>query len=191
MVYDQFLIMFYMVISGLYFGAAFDTHQRIARLWRHRTFFVYIFEVSFWMLQAAIFFSLLFFMNDGELRLYFFLSCLLGYAIYQVFFASTFQKVLELLIRGIKKGWFLCKRVLYVCLFVPIRWLLQVLLTIIIFIGSVIWQVFMFLLRPFFWLFRLLFGLLPEKIQKKLHKFPQFYSIIGHTVKKILRRFKR
>src|SRR5690625_5859173 len=70
----QFLTMLFMVVSGFYLGIALETFRRFSPLWRHRPVLVYIFEVSFWLIQTFIIFYVLYKVNAGELRVYIFLA---------------------------------------------------------------------------------------------------------------------
>lgn len=190
-VHDQTYMMLYLLLIGIYFGAAYETHQRISHLWRPRTFLVYCLEICFWIFHTAIFFYLLFVMNDGELRLYFFLTCLLGLSIYQVFFSTLYQKVLEYILQGLKKSFSGFKRLIEIFLITPIRWIFRMIFALFLFLGTTLWKIVKFILKPLYKMVQALFTLLPEKTREKLHKVPRFYSIMVETVQKLVGYFKR
>src|SRR5690625_1289933 len=84
----QFITMLAMTSGGFYLGVVLDTFRRFASSWKNRIIFSYVMETSFWLTQVIILFYVLFRVNGGELRLYIFLACLLGFTIYQVLAAK-------------------------------------------------------------------------------------------------------
>ncbi len=187
---EQFTTITYMVLAGIYLGMALETFRRFSPIFKQRKVLVYCLEVCFWLMQTFILFYILYLANYGELRLYVFLACLLGFSIYKALLAPSYQKILEFLIRLILWIYELMKKIIRLLLINPIKWLLSVLLKILLgFLTVVIFLIKLFFL-PIKWLGQLIYWLLPEKIQQFFNKFPQFYSIIKNTIKKWLKFFK-
>lgn len=182
----QFTTMIAMVLSGIYLGIIQSTFQRFSVLWEKRTVLKYGLEISFWILQTVIIFYILFRMNAGELRLYVFLACLLGFSFYQALVKVYYLRVLESMIFIGKKVLFIIERILEFFIWKPIRLLFLIVTSILIFIGKIC-------LFPFLFLGKLIYSLLPEKIINFLHKLIDFYSTIKNTIIRWLKyvTFKR
>lgn len=178
----QFLTMISMCLSGLYLGGARDTFRRFSPYWNHKRSYVYIFEIVFWMFQTIAMFYILYLVNAGELRVYVFLSCLLGYSIYQVFFAELYRKVLESIICLISHIYRLCKRVIYVLVIRPLKWILFSVFKIMQFILILVLWIIRIVVTPIKWLLSLGYCLLPKGIQKNIRKLIGVYSIIKNTI---------
>ncbi len=69
----QFTTMFAMVLSGLYLGMIRDTYLYFTKYWKENTIFAYVMEISFWLSQTFILYSVLFFCELwGTSFIYFF-----------------------------------------------------------------------------------------------------------------------
>ncbi|MEC5426068.1 spore cortex biosynthesis protein YabQ [Virgibacillus sp. C22-A2] len=186
----QFLTMITMVLSGFYLGIIHDTYRRFASYWESKIVFSYLLEICFWLTQTIIIFYVLFRVNGGEIRLYIFAACLLGFAMYQVFAANVYKKLLEFAIGIITKIYRFFERMVQALIISPVKWVIMLLLMIILwiirFIGSVLLITLKILFTPIIWLLRLTYRLLPKKLQQFLHKIAGFYS----TMKNIVIRYK-
>src|SRR5690625_3852109 len=98
---EQLLTMFNMIIGGFYLGVAYDTYRWFTPYFKERTFLVYFLEITFWLLQSSLLFFLLYQTNDGQLRLYVFLACLLGFSIYKACVAPFYNRLLTQMMKGI------------------------------------------------------------------------------------------
>ncbi|GAB3054625.1 spore cortex biosynthesis protein YabQ [Virgibacillus ainsalahensis] len=176
----QFMTMIAMVLSGFYLGIIQDTFRRFTMYWKQRIIFSYLIEVVFWLTQTAIIFYVLFRVNGGELRLYIFLAGLLGFAMYQVFAAGIYKRILERIILIIAGIYRFCKKVVQALIIHPITWIVVLLLTIIAWIAKLIGSILLFMLKvviaPIKWLLQFIYQMLPESLQKKLHKIAGVYS---------------
>lgn len=178
----QFTTMFAMVLSGLYLGMIRDTYLYFTKYWKENTIFAYVMEISFWLSQTFILYSVLFFVNFGELRLYIFLACLLGFATYQALIANVYQKILQYVIHGFTALCRLVKNIINRLIVKPVQLILQLCVALIM----LILKTTIFLLEimiklvftPIKWFIILIYSLLPQKIKKNLHKLAGFYSRI-------------
>ncbi|GAB3808167.1 spore cortex biosynthesis protein YabQ [Virgibacillus kimchii] len=191
----QFITMIAMTSGGFYLGLVLDTFRRFSSSWKHRVIFPYVMETSFWLMQTIILFYVLFRVNGGELRLYIFLACLLGFAIYQVFAARLYKKLLERIILVIKAIYRFMDRLIRVLIIHPIRWLLMLIISIILGLYKVIISVLSFLFRVIFtpirWVFQGFYQLLPKRFKIFLNKIAGFYSTMKNICNKIWEYIKR
>ncbi|MHA6252894.1 spore cortex biosynthesis protein YabQ [Oceanobacillus sp. CAU 1775] len=173
----QFATIIAMVLSGVYLGIIQSTFQRFSVYWKKRNILKYVLEISFWVLQTVIIFYILFRVNAGELRLYVFLACLLGFSFYQALLKGYYLRLLEVLIRIGKKVLFIIERILYVLIFKPIQLLAVLVISIVVLIGKICFY-------PFLFLGKFIYSTLPIKNMKISHKFKSFYSTIKSTFRK-------
>lgn len=153
-----------MVLGGFYLGVAYETYRHFTPYWKHRPFFVYFLETSFWLSQTGLLFFLLYKVNAGELRLYIFFACLLGFSIYQVVAAPIYRKILDYIIRMTV----MILRMFHAILIRPLIWLFSFSLSILRFIGRVVQGMFSIVLIPMKGLGQFVYRLLPVKIIRKI-----------------------
>ncbi|MDY0394856.1 spore cortex biosynthesis protein YabQ [Virgibacillus halophilus] len=170
----QLTTMAAMVISGIYLGAVRDTFQRMAWHWKQRTIFKYVMEISFWLVQTFVVYYVLFLVNYGELRMYIFLACLLGYAMYQALLAKLYRYVLEMLIKALKAIYRFIYNIIRTFIYIPIRFLVHTLIVCVLFLLQITYTIIRFCLKvvffPLIWLAKVIYKHLPEKFKKD---FPQ------------------
>src|SRR5690625_1046895 len=177
----QFITMISMIIGGFYLGIARDTYLRFSPYWRQRIFLRYFFEIAFWMGQTLLLFYVLYRVNAGELRVYVFIACMLGFSIYKVIFSLLYKRVLEMIIRTLFMIYQFCKKVIRIFIITPIRGILYLILLLFQFIISILFFVVKLIFIPIRWTLGLAFSLLPKKIQKIIRKLEEFYSIMKNT----------
>lgn len=181
----QFLTMVSMVIGGFYLGIAHDTYERFSPLWKKKQLVTYLFAIIFWLIQACLLFILLYKVNNGELRIYVFLACLLGVSIYQVFAASVYRQLLEGIITIITKIAQALFSFIRVVILNPLFWLIRLLVMCLKMIGQVILSIVSFLLLPFNRLIIVIGRHLRKRIKKTFDKKSWFYSIIEFIYRKL------
>src|SRR5690554_6295875 len=115
--------------TGVWFGASFDTYKRFSG-GSKRSFTQVINDILFCILQALVFFYVLFIVNYGEIRFYLFLALLLGYAFYRALLESLYLKILERFITMIRNAFYFSVRLVKVFIINPLNWLLKLLLTL-------------------------------------------------------------
>jgi spore cortex biosynthesis protein YabQ len=190
----QFFTMLFMTAGGIYLGMARDTYTRFSLLWKKRKFFNYVMESSFWITQTFILFYVLFLVNGGELRLYIFLACLLGYAMYQVIAAKLYRKLLEFIIRIIMAVYHFFEKMVRILLIAPIKWIVQTLFACLLLIAGLLRTVLIFagkcVYLPLKWIFQFIYRLLPANMQKILYKCAGVYSIIKNIYNKLVNFIK-
>lgn len=184
----QFMTMITMIICGIYLGIVHETFRRFQPLWKSNRFLLYFMEIAFWLSQVTIIFYVLFLVNAGELRVYVFLALLLGVSAYKVLVASVYKRVLEMIIRFTAAVYHFFERVVHVLVIAPIKFIVQLLVTLVIFVYQLMISVLSFLAKivfiPLKWIILGIYHMLPQKIQYFLHKTAGFYSTIKNICKK-------
>lgn len=188
----QFITMIAMMIGGFYLGVASDTFRRLCVYWKQRVVLKYFMEIGFWLTQTLLLYYVLFQANSGELRFYVFVALLLGFAMYQALAANMYKRLLEYLIGIIVQIYRFLVKVTRVIIIIPVTFLIQLIITIIVGTATILLKLIRFtfkiVLAPVIWLFRMVFRMLPQSIQKRLHKIAGFYSIIENTCKKWIQK---
>lgn len=193
----QFITMIAMVLSGFYLGIIRDTYMRFTPYWKKRIILTYFMEICFWLTQTVLLFYVLFRVNGGELRLYIFAACLLGFSIYQVFAANSYKKILEQIIRVLTATYRFIERIIRVLIIAPIVWIVKALLLLIVFLLQAVGTILLFVLKvlilPIKWVLQLVYYLLPKPIKNYLYKIAGFYSTMKNICIKWVKyiKFKR
>jgi len=193
----QFVTMLVMMLGGFYLGMALDTFRRFSPYWRRPLWLLFVMEAGFWLSQTAFLFYLLFRANHGELRVYIFVACLLGFAAYQALAKKLYKRILEHLIRAVAALIRFVRRVIEILLITPIKGLFTIVIAILLFLIQAVLTVLQFLLKvillPFKWIFAIVWRLLPKSAKNFVHKIANLYSTIKARCIKCLKwfRFKR
>lgn len=181
----QLMTMLTMIAGGVYIGFAFETYRRLTHRLRKNLLLLYVLELGFWFIQTAVLFYILFKVNEGELRIYVFLACLLGYSMYIVIFQKGYQKVLEGSIRLVKAFFKQVFAVVQTMFIQPVWALLSFLFKVV---NGVIISIIRLLSYPFRWLLQCVKWLLPDIFLKKAS---QMYIICSTMVNKHLKNVKK
>ncbi|MFS0562840.1 spore cortex biosynthesis protein YabQ [Terribacillus sp. 179-K 1B1 HS] len=191
----QFLTIVSMIAGGVYLGAAMDTFRRFERHWKKQAVMRYIMECSFWLMQTLLLFFLLFQVNQGEMRFYILLALLCGFAGYRALFQTSYQRVLEWLIRIIRRTIFITKRVLQVLILTPIRLVIQGLLMLAGGVIALLWKLIRLVLVVLFYpirlIGRLVWKLTPERYRKNYSKLAGIYSRMKNIARKVYESLRR
>lgn len=189
----QFLTMISMVVGGIYLGFANDTYRRVSVRWKHKSLLVYLFEISFWLIQTAILFYVLYRVNHGEIRFYIFLAIFLGISMYVVMFQSLYRRVLEIIIQMITLTAKTIVRTVEALIIAPFKWLIALCITIVTYTIYIVIKIVSFFLNiivyPLKVTVKLIEKLLPEKFSKNVTKFIKFYSTILYKLKRAVKAF--
>lgn len=184
----QFMTMFVMVLSGFYLGIALETFYRFKPFWKKNVFLSYFMEILFWTSQTVILFYVLFRVNGGELRFYIIAACLLGFAIYQVVAAKLYKKLLEYIIRVIAAIYHFFERLIQLLLINPIKWIISMLIALVLWLIHLIGIILLFSLKVVFFpirgLLKMIYSLLPKKIQSFLLNIAGFCSTMKNITTK-------
>ncbi|WP_163539354.1 spore cortex biosynthesis protein YabQ [Gracilibacillus sp. YIM 98692] len=180
----QFLTMFTMIGAGVYVGIAYHTYNRVANFWAGSSISKYVLEIIFWLLQAGILYGILYFVNEGIIRMYIFLAILCGYAMFKALLEQTYDRWLDKLFKIISHIYRIIARCFYFMVIKPI----MLIVALITFVVTKLFLLIIYMVKwiskliyyPIHLLFTLIYKLLPKNVKKYLHHFRQFCSrIIG------------
>ncbi|WP_173918004.1 spore cortex biosynthesis protein YabQ [Halobacillus sp. Marseille-Q1614] len=182
----QFMTMISMLAGGVYIGAAIDTFNRLFRNRNQRSWLEFLWQPAFWISQAAFLFYILYLVNFGEIRVYVFVAILCGYSAYRALFQNLYQKTLELSIRLVTALFRLIKRILRILIYLPVVGVLILLKNVGFLVYRILYKgiyiVLLVVFTPLMLVFRMIWRLLPEKIQNYLHKGAGFWVKIKNTL---------
>ncbi|WP_102347990.1 spore cortex biosynthesis protein YabQ [Bacillus sp. Marseille-P3661] len=170
----QFTTMISMIIMGGWIGLALDTYGRFLKRPNRVSWFVFVNDILFWIVQALLVFYVLLYVNEGEIRFYIWLAMLCGYAAYQSLFKSLYLKLLEILIKLSIRIYQFFYRLLILIIVRPIQALIKLLIVIGLFLGNVAIKIFQLTLKllnltikivitPFKWIFQLIWRFFSQK----------------------------
>ena len=91
------------ILTGIVIGVLFDIFRIIRRSFKTPDFLTYIEDILFWLLTGIILLFTIFTFNNGEIRLYIFVSLLFGLTIYLLTLSKLFIKINVKIIGIIKK----------------------------------------------------------------------------------------
>ncbi|MFR7590466.1 MAG: spore cortex biosynthesis protein YabQ [Longibaculum sp.] len=97
----QFQCLFYSFVYGFVMSGAYHVVNRF--LYKVPWFFRYVFQVFIGCLFGFLYFYGLVILNDGILRIYFFVLIFLGYLFYQKYYAYSLLYHLEIVVRLLKR----------------------------------------------------------------------------------------
>lgn len=177
---EQFASLMAMCGMGVWVGASLTTYQRflpMKKVWR---WFLFLTDILFWCLQGLILFYVLLLVNQGTLRFYLFIALLIGFSAYKGLFETTYNKILEALIRfSVGTARFL-KKIVKLFLVQPLLILLKLIIRLVKMVGRILLAILLIfgtvLYTPFKWLFRLV---IPKAwVQKGVELFTRIKAII-------------
>ncbi|MBP1970374.1 spore cortex biosynthesis protein YabQ [Virgibacillus natechei] len=190
----QFMTMIAMVLSGFYLGIIQETFRRFTLYWEKRVIFSYFMEVCFWLTQTVILFYVLFRLNGGEFRLYIVAAGLLGFAMYQVFAARIYKRILERIIRTTAAIYQFFARMVQAIIITPIQWIVKLLIRSVLVLAGLLGSILLFIgkliIVPIKWVLQLIYRLLPEKVQNFIFKIAGFYSTMKNIYIKCVKYIK-
>ncbi|QAA21227.1 spore cortex biosynthesis protein YabQ [Sporolactobacillus terrae] len=122
---EQYASLMLMIVMGIWFGASFSVYQHFVHPRKERRWILLISDPLFWIVQALLLFSFLLPMNEGQLRLYYFLAIALGFSFYKALLEKPFMRLFgKIVFMAVRTGRFTAKSV-YRLLIYPIFFLLM------------------------------------------------------------------
>ena len=89
------------VYTGMVLGLIYDLNRMIRRIFKPRRWIVGALDLLFWLIAAIIVFVVLFFANNGEIRLYNFIGLAIGWSLYLLTISQWILKLLDILYKGV------------------------------------------------------------------------------------------
>lgn len=189
----QFYTILSMIAMGSYLGAALDTYQFFLNRPKRAVWIVFINDLLFWIVQALLFFYVLFYVNEGELRLYAFLAILCGFAAYQSLFKHLYMRLLKMAVHMVIQTYRLVVRLIQVLVVKPALFLFHLLIMTLLFfwkscltVLKISWNIIWI---PIQWVGQLLWRMVPKNVKSFLHAsfkhIEGFYKKIKNTKQRI------
>ena len=100
---NQLINMLLFILTGIVIGVLFDIFRIIRRSFKTPDFLTYKEDILFWLMAGIILLFTIFTFNNGEIRLYIFVSLLFGLTIYLLTLSKFFIKINVKIIGIIKK----------------------------------------------------------------------------------------
>ncbi|WP_226568111.1 spore cortex biosynthesis protein YabQ [Bacillus stratosphericus] len=198
----QFYTMLSMAAMGIWLGASLDTYKLFVNREKTSKWFLVIHDLLFWMVQGLLFFYVLLLTNEGEFRLYIFLAVALGFSMYQALMKQLYIKILKFIITCIYKAVLVLKRLVMSIVFQPIRWLVTLIISAILFLlhsflrivrftFRLVWKVLSIVCYPLIWLLNVtIIHRIPEKWRTSVRLFFSKGAGILQGTKKLSRTIK-
>lgn len=153
----QFITMIAMIWTGVFFGVAFDTYNRLFQRRKRKKAIVFLNDILFWLLQGLLAFYILYVINQGEIRFYIFLALLCGFAAYQSLLKSGYLRLLEIMIATIVRVTQFVIKVIKLFIIRPLHTIALFLLSLILFTFKGLWALAKLLCHTLLLLIRAIF----------------------------------
>lgn len=116
-VYHQLFNLFIFTLTGIIIGILFDIFRITRRSFKTPDIVTYIEDIIFWFLTGIILLFTIFTFNNGEIRLYIFISLLFGLSLYILTLSKHFIKINVKILEFIK-------RILYIPIHIIINFII-------------------------------------------------------------------
>ncbi|WP_282068983.1 spore cortex biosynthesis protein YabQ [Bacillus pumilus] len=179
----QFYTMLSMVAMGIWLGASLDTYKLFVNREKTVKWLLVIHDLLFWLVQGLLFFYVLLLTNEGEFRLYIFLAVALGFSMYQALMKQLYMNILKFMMMCVYQTALVFKRLVMSIVFQPIRWLLTLIISAIMFLlhlllrlvhftFRLVWKVLSVVCYPLIWLLNVtIIHRIPEKWRTSMRLF--------------------
>lgn len=103
MVENQAYLFLVFSLTGIFIGCLFDFFRILRKLFKTSNLITYIEDILFWILTGIIILYVIWYFNDGEIRLYLLLGLIMGIVIYILTISNIFFKIVFNILYKIKK----------------------------------------------------------------------------------------
>lgn len=79
---NQAYLFIMFIFNGILIGVLFDIFRILRKSFKTSDFITYIEDITFWILAGVLTLYFIFYLNNGEIRLYILIGIILGIAIY-------------------------------------------------------------------------------------------------------------
>ncbi|KRU14870.1 spore cortex biosynthesis protein YabQ [Bacillus pumilus] len=179
----QFYTMLSMVAMGIWLGASLDTYKLFVNREKTAKWLLIIHDLLFWLVQGLLFFYVLLLTNEGEFRVYIFLAVALGFSMYQALMKQLYMNILKFIVMCVYQAALILKRLVKSIVFQPIRWLMTLIISAIMFLlhlllrlvhftFRLVWKVLSIVCYPLIWLLNVtIIHRIPEKWRTSMRLF--------------------
>ncbi|MBG9910704.1 spore coat protein [Bacillus xiamenensis] len=198
----QFYTMLSMAAMGIWLGASLDTYKLFVNREKTAKWLLVIHDLIFWMVQGLLFFYVLLLTNEGEFRFYIFLAVALGFSMYQALMKQLYISILKFMMMCINQTVLVLKRLIMLIVFQPIRWIVTLVISAILFLFHsllrlvhftfrLVWKVLSIVCYPLIWLLNVtIIHRIPEKWRTSIRLFFSKGAGILQGIKKLSRIIK-
>ncbi|EKF35951.1 spore cortex biosynthesis protein YabQ [Bacillus xiamenensis] len=198
----QFYTMLSMAAMGIWLGASLDTYKLFVNRKKTAKWLLVIHDLIFWMVQGLLFFYVLLLTNEGEFRFYIFLAVALGFSMYQALMKQLYINILKFMMMCINQTVLVLKRLIMLIVFQPIRWIVTLVISAILFLFHsllrlvhftfrLVWKVLSIVCYPLIWLLNVtIIHRIPEKWRTSIRLFFSKGAGILQGIKKLSRIIK-
>jgi spore cortex biosynthesis protein YabQ len=95
----QFLTTGLMFVSGLALGTLYDIYRVAAGLLRISRWIIPLLDLVYWLVATLLVFRMLYFGNQGQVRMFIFLALLVGICFYYAFLSAWIVRLLHFLVK--------------------------------------------------------------------------------------------
>ncbi|MGP4077923.1 spore cortex biosynthesis protein YabQ [Halobacillus sp. K22] len=191
----QFVTILSMIAGGIFVGASLETFERLFHKRNKKSWFELIYQLAFWIFQAAFLFYLLYLANYGELRVYVFIAVVCGYAAYRALLQSSYMKMLEVWIKVVTSILRGIKKIFFNLIFIPLKSIFFLIITLLIGIFKIllkgIFLLFLVAFYPIKVVFRLIWRLLPKNTRNYLRRLAGFLDKIKNIGINWFKKFRK
>lgn len=183
----QFLTMVSMILMGVWIGAAVDTYGRFMHPNRW-TWVLFFCDILFWIVQGMLIFTVLLYVNEGDIRFYIFVALFCGFSAYRALFQTFYNKFLNAFIRFGNYMIRMASNLSNAVIVKPIRGTTKLLFMLITFIGSTIIAIFLFifkiLMMPLKGIQKMIWRFLPKSFKNLVKRVAGLLKIMQNKIKK-------
>jgi spore cortex biosynthesis protein YabQ len=166
----QAATMLSMLLCGLAMGTLYDTYRTMERRCRLAHWLVWISDFLFWISCIFLVFGTLLRVNEGIVRIYIFLGLGIGIVLYFLLFQRTYLRILNKLIAFSLWLYRVILQAGYYLLIVPALFLYRMLVSIVLFLVSVLLTTGKWVMRPFLFLGRKVGNWVWNRVKKPIQQ---------------------
>ncbi|MYL39778.1 spore cortex biosynthesis protein YabQ [Halobacillus litoralis] len=191
----QFMTILSMIGGGMFVGASLDTFERFFHKRNKQSWLELLYQLIFWLVQAAFLFYLLYLVNYGELRVYVFAAVVCGFAAYRALFQNLYLRSLEVWIRIFMAVLTFLKKTVYYLVYVPAKSIIFLIISLLLGVYKILLKGIIILLIVAFYpiklLFRVIWRFLPKNMKNYLSKSAGFLKKMKNIMISWIKRFKK
>ncbi|ANE45984.1 hypothetical protein SY83_06455 [Paenibacillus swuensis] len=183
---EQFFTLAMMSLSGVALGVVYDAYRVLCSELRAPRWILSVMDLVYWLFATLFVFRVLYYSNQGEIRLFVFLGLILGILFYFWLIGSITVRIMLWLIGVVRALIRFAVKAFRILILAPLRLLYRLLVILFGFAAAVtifISRIVLQLLRPF--------GTLFWRLTKPLHKYAVLPSWIQKGVQWLQRIWKR
>lgn len=154
-----------MFVCGLGLGVIFDIYRVVSDELRLSRWIIAILDILYWMAAAVAVFKVLYYSNQGELRIFVFIGLFIGLGVYFLLFSSFVQKTGSVFIRVLRKMIECILRLFHIFIVVPFRAIYKVFTIFLGFFAVIPVFLYKFVVQLFYPLWKWAFVLI-KKIKR-------------------------